>query len=72
MSRSKHITRKEAFSRFVDGDLEAAAEYSEKLDLKKEYTKHRSYMAQVPGNLKFETVPNSAFLSVLKKIKRGG
>ena len=70
MSRSKHITRKEAFQRFVDGDIEAASEYAEKHDLKAEYKKHRIYMAQIDDGVQRFTISNAAFLSILKRFNR--
>jgi hypothetical protein len=71
MSRSKHITRKEALQRFAEGELEAAAEYRVKRVLKVEYKKHREYTRQSESAGSLSPVPNSAFLSVLKRFLKG-
>lgn len=66
MSRSHHITKREAAERFSQGDIDAAVEYSQKRNLKRSHTKFREIYASIKPSQKTPELRNSVTASSVK------
>jgi hypothetical protein len=72
MSRSKHITSRDAKRRFAQGDLTAVVEFAEKRNLKSTIKKFRHIYQDIHDSaLKTPKLRNSTALSAVKLVTEG-
>jgi hypothetical protein len=72
MSRSYHITKKQAAQRAKEGDMSAVANYIEKSNLKAEHKRFRKVYRTIRPDAKSQTarLRNSVSQSLIKEISK--
>ena len=71
MSRSYHITKKEAAKRFAKGDVGAVVRYAEKRNVKKSHKKYRKTYSVIHPSEKSPDLRNSVTRSSVKRVMKG-